>query len=393
MKTTILNLGPQHPSVHGVLRLVLETSGETVKHSTNEIGFLHRGTEKLCEYMEYYKILPFFSRFDYVGTVSGEQLYSIAIEKSLKIHIPQYSKLVRTLLTELIRITSHLLALTTMAMDTGSITPFLWAFEEREEICQIYELLSGARMHVALIRPGGVNTIITQESLNLLFETLMRLSTKFEELNDLFNNPIFISRLEDIGRIDNKLAAKLSFTGPMRRAGGKARDSRSWKPYDSYGFNHHSPIFFEQNDCLTRYQLRVQEMYQSWLYIAELIDALVPYFKSENVPNLYANCFKLTAPNKSVKNQTMESIIHNFKAYSEGYFISKNKTYVSVESPRGRYGLTLVACDTNRPHRLKLRSPGFYHLQGFNALVKDELVSNILTILGSIDVIMGEVDK
>lgn len=392
MKTTILNLGPQHPSVHGVLRLILETSGETVKKVNCEIGFLHRGTEKLCEYMEYYKILPFFSRFDYVATLSGEQLYSIALEKSLKVHIPYYSKLVRTLLVELIRISSHLLALTTMAMDTGSITPFLWAFEEREEICQFYEILSGARMHTALIRPGGVNTVLTHEGVNMLYEILIRLATKFEEITDLFNNTVFKSRLENIGYIDNSLATKFSFTGPMRRAGGYAHDSRSSKPYDMYSYYLQKPVFSSKNDCLNRYRIRVEEMKQSWVRVNELLHLILPFFRHKK-PKIYSSNFKILAPNKVNIKETMESIIHDFKMYSEGYYLSRYKTYVSVESPRGRYGVTLVGCDTNRPHRLKLRSPGFYHLQGFNVLAKDELVSNILTILGSIDVIMGEVDK
>lgn len=393
MKTTVLNLGPQHPAVHGVLRLILETTGETVKHVNCEIGFLHRGTEKLCEYIEYYKILPFFSRFDYVGTVSGEQLYSIAVEKSLKIHIPYYSKLIRTLVVELIRISSHLLALTTMAMDTGAITPFLWAFEEREEICQFYELITGARMHTALIRPGGINNILTSESLTLLSEIIMRLQTKFDEIMDLFNNRIFKSRLKGIGYIDNNIAQKLSFTGPMRRAGAFARDSRSWKPYDAYYYSNQL-IFSNYNDCYTRYLLRVYEMQDSLITISIIINLLLPYFNSKYPLQLYTNSFKFSAPsNNPLVFKTMESVIHDFKMYSEGYHLGKYKTYVSVESPRGRYGVTLVGCETDRPHRLKLRSPGFYHLQGFNALVTNELISNILTILGSIDIIMGEVDK
>lgn len=392
MKTTIFNLGPQHPSVHGVLRLILENNGETVKRSSCEIGFLHRGTEKLCEYMEYYKILPFFSRFDYVGTLSGEQLYSLALEKSLKIHIPYYSQVTRTLLVETVRITSHLLALTTMAMDTGSITPFLWAFEEREELCQFYEILSGARMHTALIRPGGVNYVLTYESIALLLEILSRIQSKLDEVNDLFTNPIFISRLENIGFISDTDAAALSFTGPMRRAGGKGRDSRFWKPYDSYSYTNPTVEYGDNNDCLGRYRLRVIEIQQSIKLIYTLINLLMPFFHNQK-PKLYTNSFKFNAPNKTSQATSMESVIHDFKMYSEGFHLDISKTYVTVESPRGRYGITLVGGETDRPHRLKLRSPGFYHLQGFNLLSTNELISNILTILGSIDVIMGEVDK
>ena len=395
MKTTILNIGPQHPAVHGVLRLVIESSGENIRHAHCEFGLLHRGTEKLCEYMEYHKILPFFSRFDYVATLSGEQLYSIALEKLLKLNIPYYSQLIRVLLVETIRISSHLLALTTMAMDTGSITPFLWAFEEREELCHFYEMLSGARMHTALIRPGGVNVVLTYESLNFLTEILMRLNTKLGEISDLFQNPIFTSRLKDIGVLKNSIAKKFSLTGPVRRAGGKGRDLRITKPYDAYQYISIPVTFGHSNDCLGRYQLRVSEIKQSIIIINQLIKLLYPYFNNKLIPQPYSNSFKFSAANKNphTNSNSMEENIHNFKLYSEGFHISTIKSYVAVESPRGVYGVTLAGNGTDRPHRVKLRSPTFYNLQAFSELTAGELVSNILTILGSLDVVMGEVDK
>ena len=392
MKTSVLNIGPQHPAVHGVLRLILETNGETVKKVTPEIGFLHRGTEKLCEYLEYYKILPFFSRFDYVSTLSGEQLYSLALEKALNVNIPQYSQILRIILVELIRISNHFLAITAMAMDTGALTPFLWAFEEREEICQFFELVSGARMHTAIIRPGGVNTILTWEAIDQLTSLLTKIKTKIDEIFEILScNRIFISRLKSIGQVPYKGVREFSMSGPMARASGGYKDLRKTKPYDSYMYSNKMCHYY--GDCLDRYTLRVNEMYESLNILQNILPFLILYYKNtDNIP-VYTNCFKIVAPNKFNIKQTMESVIHDFKMYSEGYHLAKYTTYVSIDAPKGEYGVTLVGCEKNRPHRLKLRAPGFHHLQSLNYMASNELISNLLAILGSIDIVMGEIDK
>lgn len=398
MKSCLLNLGPQHPSSHGVLRVMFEMDGEYIKKASPEIGFLHRGTEKLCEYREYSRILPYFDRFDYVSTLAGEQAYSLAVEKLMNINIPFYATALRVLFVELIRISNHLLALTTHAMDVGAITPFLWVFEEREEICNILEIISGARMHSALIRPGGVNSILSYPTYLKLHEFTNNLRPKIDEIYRLFyENPVWKNRLEGVGFISKKIVENYALTGVLARASGVPRDLRKITPYDNYQIWTFSIPASYQGDCLTRFCLRIEEMHESLNIIEQVLAKLIPWHLSTNSDkiNPYADLFKFSTPQKDQASDSMEELVHDFKMHAEGYSIWKNGTYHSIESPKGEFGVTLISQNAkkNRPHRLKVKGPGFNHLQSYNNVVSGHLLTDALTILGSYDIVLGEIDR
>ena len=399
MQTCLLNLGPQHPSAHGVLRVILEVEGEYIKKASPEIGYLHRGTEKLCEYREYPKILPYFDRFDYVSTTAGEQAYSLAIEKIININIPLYSTMLRLIFVELIRIANHLLALTTHAMDVGAITPFLWAFEEREEICNIMELMSGARLHTALIRPGGINTIISPEVSSKLIEFINVMRFKIDELYQLLGeNSIWKNRLYNVGFISKNLVNNYGLTGVVARGSGVLRDLRKFMPYDNYNTINFKVCYSYKGDCWARFLIRVEEMYESLNIIEQCLNIILEYHLIEDLSFLIKpsiDLYKIRAPSKNKAQKSMEELIHDFKMHSEGYGIVKNKIYQGIESPKGEYGLTIISQNTkkNRPKRLKLKAPGFNHLQSFNAIVSGTLLTDALTVLGSLDIVLGEIDR
>lgn len=399
MRSSILNLGPQHPSSHGVLRIMFETDGEFIKKASPEIGFLHRGTEKLCEYKEYSAILPYFDRFDYVGTLAGEQAYSLCVEKLMNINIPKYATIMRILFVELIRVSNHLLALTTHAMDVGAITPFLWVFEEREEICNILEIISGARMHAALIRPGGINSILIAPVYIKIHEFIQNMRPKIDEIYKLFyENPIWKNRLSGVGTISKKIIEAYGLSGVLARASGISRDLRKHTPYDNYKiFYFNVPITFS-GDCLGRFLLRIEEMYESLSIMDQALKKLYLYHMNTHYASLikpYAEYFKFTTPNQRDSSESMEELIHDFRIHSEGLNLLKNKTYQAIESPKGEFGVTLVSQNAKkyRPYRLKVKAPGFNHLQSYNSVVSGCLLTDALTILGSYDIVLGEIDR
>ncbi len=399
MGTSIFNLGPQHPSAHGVLRVIFETNGEFIKKASPEIGYLHRGTEKLCEYREYPKILPYFDRFDYVSTIAGEQAYALVVEKLINSNIPKYATLMRVLFVEMIRISNHLLALTTHAMDIGAITPFLWAFEEREEICNIVEIISGARLHAALVRPGGVNTIITPEVTNKIYEFINNMKFKINEVYKLLGeNSIWKIRLENIGYISKKTIENYGLTGVLARGSGIRRDLRKYNPYDNYNLMSFRVCSSYKGDSFARFLIRVEEMYESLGIIEQALELLISYHLKPELDHFIepsVNFFKLNIPKKNKSSVMMEELIHDFYLNSNGYDILQNKTYQAIESPKGEFGITMISSNVvkNRPSRLKIKAPGFNHLQSYNKIVSGHLLTDALTVLGSLDIVLGEIDR
>ena len=379
--------------------MVLEVEGEIIKNLSPEIGFLHRGTEKLCESKEYPKLLPYFDRFDYVSTIAGEQAYSLATEKLMNLNITRYASAARVVFVELIRITNHLLALTCHAMDVGAITPFLWAFEEREEICNILEVMTGARVHCALIRPGGLNSIITPEVALKTIEFINNIRPKIKETYSLFGeNPIWINRLKGVGVITKKLIYNYGIGGVLARGSGFSRDLRRTSPYDNYQVFYFNTPTLSDGDCWARFILRVAEMYESTLIIEQGLEVLLSYHLSTSSQHLIkplTSCFRFNPPEKNKALSSMEEHIHDFIMYSEGFSIFKNRVYQAIESPKGEFGVTIISqnLDPTKPLRLKVKGPGFNHLQSFNGIAAGHLLTDTLTILGSLDIVLGEIDR
>jgi len=392
IKNLTMNFGPQHPAAHGVLRLVLELNGEVVVKADPHIGLLHRGTEKLIEYKNYIQALPYFDRLDYVSMMAQEHAYSIAVEKLLKVNVPLYAKLIRILFCEITRILNHLLALTTHALDVGAMTPFLWAFEEREKLMEFYERVSGARMHAAFIRPGGVtswlnmNTII--KDIYMFNEFFCKRVDEYEDMLTL--NRIWNDRLRNIGIVSYEQALNWGFTGVMLRGSGVNWDLRLIEKYDGYNlFDFYVPIGFV-GDCFDRYKIRMEEMRQSSLIISDVINMLSENkYKQQN----YVNDNKIVPPTRPWMKFSMESLIHHFKLYSEGFSVQKEDTYAVVEAPKGEFGVFLVSNDTNRPYRCRIKAPGFLHLQGLDMMSKGLLLADLVTIIGTQDIVFGEIDR
>lgn len=387
-KPLVLNFGPQHPAAHGVLRLVLTMHGETVKFSDPHIGLLHRGTEKLIEFKTYTQSLPYFDRLDYVSMMSNELGYSLAVEKLLNLAVPLRAQIIRVLFCEITRILNHLMSLTTHALDVGAMTPFLWAFEEREKLIEFYERVSGARMHAAYIRPGGISQDIPSGLLNDILIFIRQFSHRIDEMEELLTeNRIWLQRLINVGIVTKNQALNYGFTGVLLRSTGISWDLRLSQPYDAYSLSSFEiPVGFF-SDCYERYKLRVEEMRQSLKIINQMIqiipqDALI---KTED--------FKYVAPSRSELKTSMEALIHHFKFFSEGYSIFENKTYAAVEAPKGEFGVYLVSDGTNRAYRCKIRAPGFFHLQGVDMMGRNHLLADIVTIIGTQDIVFGEIDR
>jgi len=387
-----MNFGPQHPAAHGVLRLVLELNGEVVIKADPHIGLLHRGTEKLIEYKNYIQALPYFDRLDYVSMMAQEHAYSIAIEKLLRINIPLKAKLIRILFCEITRILNHLLALTTHALDVGAMTPFLWAFEEREKLMEFYERVSGARMHAAFIRPGGVNSWLNYYGIIndiLLFnKTFNKRIDEIEEM--LTGNRIWNERLRNIGIVSYDQALNWGFTGVMLRGSGVNWDLRLIEKYDGYGlYKFFIPVGL-YGDCFDRYVIRVEEMRQSVSIINNVIYDL---FETKDHNDNFINDNKIVPPSRPWMKFSMESLIHHFKLYTEGFSVPKGDVYAVVEAPKGEFGVYLVSNDTNRPYRCRIKAPGFLHLQGLDFMSKGLLLADLVTIIGTQDIVFGEVDR
>ena len=382
-----VNFGPQHPAAHGVLRLILSLDSELVINADPHIGLLHRGTEKLIEYKTFLQALPYFDRLDYVSMMSQEHTYVLAIEKLFQSTIPLRAKYIRTIFGELTRILNHLLALTTHALDVGALTPFLWGFEEREKILEFYERVSGARMHAAFFRPGGISQDIPLGLLSDIYHFIHQFHWRLEEIEGLLtNNRVWKQRLVDIGIVSLNQALRYSFTGPLLRGSGFAWDLRIVEPYDLYSTLDFSiPIGF-RGDCYDRYLIRLEEMRQSIFIINQCLE-LIP----AGIIKVFEN--KFTPPSRAKLKYSMESLIHHFKLYSEGFSLKENFIYSAIEAPKGEFGVCLVTDGTNIPFRCKIRAPGFFHLAALNMMSKGHFVSDLVAIIGTQDIVFGEIDR
>jgi len=387
IKNFTMNFGPQHPAAHGVLRLVLELNGEVVERADPHIGLLHRGTEKLIEYKTYLQALPYFDRLDYVSMMSQEHAYSLAVEKLLNCSVPLRAQYIRVLFGEITRILNHLLAITTHALDVGALTPFLWGFEEREKLMEFYERVSGARMHAAYIRPGGVAQDLPVGLLDDIFTFIKQFGYRINEIEELLtNNRIWKQRLVDIGVVDLDKALNWGFTGVMLRGSGLAWDLRKTQPYDVYNQLSFDIPVGTKGDCYDRYLVRIEEMRQSVKIINQCLNKIPQGF-------IKVDDRKISPPARALMKYSMESLIHHFKLYSEGYVVPAGETYVSVEAPKGEFGVYLVSDGTNRPYRCRIKAPGFLHLQGLDFMSKGHMIADVVTIIGTQDIVFGEVDR
>ena len=382
-----LNFGPQHPSAHGVLRLILLLDGELVKYADPHIGLLHRGTEKLIEYKTYLQALPYFDRLDYVSMMAQEHGYSLAVEKLLKVSVPLRAQYIRVLFCELTRILNHLLALTTHAIDVGAFTPFLWAFEEREKIMEFYERVSGARMHAAYIRPGGVALDLPKGLLEDIYSFIIQFGSRVDELEELLtNNRIWKQRLVDVGVVSKRDALEWGFSGVMLRGSGVLWDLRKFQPYDIYHLMEFEVPVGLNGDCYDRYLIRVEEMRQSVSIISQCLNKI-----PDGLIKVDDN--KISPPVREKMKSSMEALIHHFKLYSEGFYVPQGEAYTAVEAPKGEFGVYLVSDGSNRPYRCKIKAPGFNHLQGIDFMAKGHLLADVVTIIGTQDIVFGEVDR
>jgi len=387
VKNFTLNFGPQHPAAHGVLRLVLEMNGEVVHRADPHIGLLHRGTEKLIESKTYIQALPYFDRLDYVSMMAQEHGYSLAVEKLVRAEIPIRAQYIRVIFGEITRILNHLLALTTHAIDVGALTPFLWAFEEREKLMEFYERVSGARMHAAYFRPGGVTQDIPAGLLQDIYLFIDQFASRIDEIEEMLtNNRIWKQRLVNIGVVTAKEAMAWGFSGVMLRGSGVPWDLRQAQPYEVYDQMKFDIPTGLRGDCYDRYLIRVEEMRQSLRIISQAIN------KIPNGP-IKMDDRKITPPSRTHMKESMESLIHHFKLYTDGVVIPKGETYSCVEAPKGEFGVYLVSDGTNRPYRCKIKAPGFAHLQGVDFMSKNHMLADVVTMIGTQDIVFGEVDR
>ena len=386
-KTMNLNFGPQHPAAHGVLRLILELDGEVVEKIDPHIGLLHRGTEKLIEHKTYIQSVPYFDRLDYVAPMNQEHAFALAIEKLLNIEVPIRAQYIRVLFCEIGRILSHLLNVTTQALDVGALTPSLWGFEERETLMTFYERASGSRLHANYFRPGGVH----QDLPRGLSDDILKFCSNFPKIIDdletlLTDNRIFKQRNVDIGIVTKDEAIEHSFSGVMLRGSGIPWDLRKSQPYESYNdFNFKIPVG-KNGDCYDRYLCRIEEMRQSNEIIKKCIEKM-PLGPVKNIDG------KITPPSKENLKRSMEAVIHHFKLFSEGFRVPKGEIYTAVEAPKGEFGVYLISDGSSKPYKCKIRAPGFSHLQAMDYLMKGHMLADVPAVLGSLDLVFGEVDR
>jgi NADH dehydrogenase (ubiquinone) Fe-S protein 2 len=387
VKNFTINFGPQHPAAHGVLRLVLELQGEIVDRADPHIGLLHRGTEKLIEYKNYLQALPYFDRLDYVSMMSQEHTFCLAVEKLLNTKIPLRAQYIRVLFSEITRILNHLLAVGCHAMDVGAMTPFLWSFEEREKLMEFYERVSGARMHAAYFRPGGVSMDLPKGLLDDIFIFVEQFTLRLTEVEDMLTeNRIWKQRLVDVGVVTQKDAYNWGFSGVMLRGSGVDWDLRKSQPYEVYSDLDFDVPVGVNGDCYDRYLLRVFEMKESLKIIKQCLDKIpAGIVKSDDN--------KITPPSRIEFKQSMESLIHHFKLYTQGFAVPFNETYTACEAPKGEFGVYLISNNTNRPYRCKIKAPGFAHLQALDYMSKGHLIADVVTIIGTQDIVFGEVDR
>ncbi len=387
IKNFTINFGPQHPAAHGVLRLVLELNGELVNRADPHIGLLHRGTEKLIEYKTYVQALPYFDRLDYVSMMAQEHSYCLAIEKLFNCKIPKRAQYIRVLFAEITRILNHLLAVGCHAMDVGAMTPFLWAFEEREKLMEFYERVSGARMHASYFRPGGVQVDIPKGLLDDIYMFVEQFTLRLTEMEDMLTeNRIWKQRLVDIGVVTAKDACQWGFSGVMLRGSGLYWELRKTQPYEIYDKLEFNVPVGTNGDCYDRYLIRVFEMKESLKIIEQCLNLMpIGYIKT--------NDLKISPPSRTEMKQSMEALIHHFKMYTQGVLIPANETYIGTEAPKGEFGVYLISNDTNRPYRCKIKAPGFNHLQALDFMSKGHLIADVVTIIGTQDIVFGEVDR
>lgn len=387
IKNFTINFGPQHPAAHGVLRLLLELSGESIIKANPHIGLLHRGTEKLIEYKNYLQSIPYFDRLDYVSMLSQEHSYCLAIETLLNCKIPERAQFIRVIFAEITRILNHLLAIGCHAMDVGAMTPMLWSFEEREKLMEFYERVSGARMHASYFRPGGVQNDLPYGLLSDIFVFVCQFKTKIIEIEEMLNNNrIWKQRLVDIGVVTAKDAENWGFSGVMLRGSGVLWDLRKSQPYEIYKKIEFDVPVGRNGDCYDRYIIRILEMKQSLNIILQCLD---------KIPRgvIKTNDYKISAPARVEIKQSMEALIHHFKIYTNGIDIPSNETYISTEAPKGEFGIYLISNNTNKPFRCKIKAPGFSHLQALNHMSKNHMIADIVTIIGTQDIVFGEIDR
>ncbi|RZK47853.1 MAG: NADH-quinone oxidoreductase subunit D [Pedobacter sp.] len=387
LKNFTINFGPQHPAAHGVLRLILELDGEVVKRADPHIGLLHRGTEKLIEYKTYLQALPYFDRLDYVSMMAQEHTYCLAIEKLGSIKIPERAKVIRVIFAEITRLLNHLLAVGCHAMDVGAMTPFLWAFEEREKLMEFYERVSGARMHAAYIRPGGIASDIPLGFLDDLYLFTSQFNLRLDEIEEMLTgNRIWKERLVDIGIVSAKNAIEWGFSGVMLRGSGISWDLRKNQPYEIYSNLDFAIPVGSNGDCYDRYLLRVEEMRQSLYLISQCLQVI------KEGP-IKTDDYKISPPSRMEMKNSMEAVIHHFKYYTEGFVLPHGETYTATEAPKGEFGVYLISNNTEKPYRCKIKAPGFGHLQALNDMSKGHMIADVVTIIGTQDIVFGEIDR
>ena len=387
IKTLNLNFGPQHPAAHGVLRLILELDGEVVEKADSHIGLLHRGTEKLIVNKTYMQAVPYFDRLDYVAPMNQEHAFALAIEKILQIEVPIRAQFIRVIFCEIGRILSHILNVTTQALDVGALTPSLWGFEERETLMTFYERVSGSRLHENYFRAGGVH----QDLPRGLTDDILDFCESFPKIIDdletlLTDNRIFKQRNVDIGIVSKEDALDYSFSGVMIRGSGVPWDLRKSQPYDCYEQLDFKIPVGKNGDCYDRYLCRIEEMRES----VGIIKQCIAKMTKGPIKSLDG---KISPPSKKDIKQSMESLIHHFKLFTEGYRVNKDEIYTAVEAPKGEFGVYLISDGTSKPYKCKIRAPGFSHLQAMDYLIKGHMLADVPAVLGSLDIVFGEVDR
>lgn len=386
-----INFGPEHPSAHGVLRLVLELDGEIVERVDPHIGLLHRGTEKLIETKTYLQAVPYFDRLDYVAPINQEHAFALAVEKLLGLEIPMRGQLIRVLYSEIGRILSHIMNVTTQAMDVGAMTPPVWGFEEREKLMVFYERACGARMHSAYVRPGGVHQDLPPELVDDIGKWCDPFLTVLDNIEGLLtDNRIYKQRNVDIGVVSLEDAFAWGFTGVMVRGSGAAWDLRRAQPYECYSDLEFDIPVGKNGDCYDRYLIRMQEMRELVKIMKQCVDLLSGKHRIGPVSSLDG---KVVPPKRGEMKRSMEALIHHFKLYTEGYHVPAGEVYAAVEAPKGEFGVYVVADGSNKPYRCKIRAPGYAHLQAMDFLCKGHQLADVTAVLGSLDIVFGEVDR
>ncbi len=386
-RTFTLNFGPQHPAAHGVLRMILDLDGEVVDRVDSHIGLLHRGTEKLMEHKTYLQALPYFDRLDYVAPMNQEHAWCLAIEKMLGLEVPRRASFIRVLYSEIGRLMGHIMNITTQAMDVGALTPITWGFEEREKLCVFYERACGSRMHSAYFRPGGVHQDLPQDLIDDIYTFTETFGDVMDDIETLLTeNRIFKQRNVDIGIVDRETIMQWGFSGVMVRGSGLAWDLRRSQPYEVYNELEFKIPVGKNGDNYDRYVCRMEEMKESVKIMRQCIE-MMPQGEV-----LLAGS-KVSPPRRADMKNSMEALIHHFKLYTEGFHVPAGEVYAAVEAPKGEFGVYLVADGTNKPYRAKLRAPSYPHLAAMDHLSKGHMLADVSAILGSLDVVFGEIDR